>query len=148
MVQKGASYQDVADYIYRTTEVKVSFSTIRNRYKKMCAENEGKEVKENLKSGRKKRDEIPDGEILTLKEQGLSSQQIVNYYMKKGIVVGKSTIKDRLRKIHVEAGGMSQSEDSLADLDKKLRKCMTIKKESSKLVQAYERLQSDKGVEK
>lgn len=76
---------------------------IRERCKRIYKE-KGKEEPKVKKKETKRRKDITDEEIYELREQGMTYQEILNYFEKKGIKISWVTIRERCKKIYEKKG--------------------------------------------
>lgn len=102
--EEGRTYQEIADY-FKGKGIHVTRETIRSRCATIYKE---KGVDEPTAKYKRKFvraiDKIPEDEIYTLKEQGLTYKQIANYYCEKGINISENLISEKCHNIYVKLG--------------------------------------------
>ena len=91
--EEGLTYQQITDY-FNSQGIKVSLATIRRRIMEIC------EIKQiEMKKRKKGQRAILNDELLRLKEEGLTYQEITNYFNSQGIKVSLATIRRRIMEI-------------------------------------------------
>ena len=94
------TYQEISNY-FKNKGINISAKTIQKICKKTYQEKGQEEPVLGVKARKIK---ISDEEIYNLREQGLSYNEIKEYYEYKGIEVSYSTIAARCKKIYEEKG--------------------------------------------
>lgn len=137
--EQGLTYKAIAEH-FNNQGIEVSHITIDRRCKEIYAAKGQKEPK--LKRGRKT-PLIPDEEIYTLREQGLSYRQIAAHFAKQGINISYQAVKNRYDAM-CETKGQEETEESLAELDLNLTNSIERKAKSQDLLREYENLEEQR----
>ena len=95
--EQGNSYAKISKY-YELQGIKISIGAIAKRVKDYY-ESEGKEVPKS-----KKTIDISVAELVELKEQGKSYEEISEFYKEKGINISRATVGDRLKNYYESQG--------------------------------------------
>ena len=95
--EQGIAYENILKY-FEEKGVNISYGTIRERCKRIYSEKGESEPK----AIRKK--EIANEEIYKLREQGMTYQEILNYFEEKDIKASYGLIRERCKEIYKEKG--------------------------------------------
>jgi len=105
----GFSYEEIAEYL--TFEgITIDVDTIKETYKKIQF---AKVEKTPQKKMANKNIQIPEEELYTLREQGLSYKRISEHFKKNGIKVGSSAIRKRCKIIYKKKENKNQKQQNI-----------------------------------
>lgn len=99
LCEKGLSYNDIVDY-YNKKGIEVTYPTICQRCKDAYSKF-GKTKRNLIKD---KTINVPEGEMIKLRKQGLSYSKIAKYFTTKGITISSNTIRRKCMRIYKEQG--------------------------------------------